>query len=331
MSFPGAPASYADIMRRFGFGNADRLRSLVLAWRELFELVRPDVIVLHNAPVATLASFGLGARRITLGMGWDVPPLEAPMRRFWPRANVSAADIAAIHADVQRNASVAIRAPGSDLDTLLSELFRTDKRLLSTWPELDHYPDRPEPRVYVGPLFVDNVGSAICYPPGISPRFFVYLHAETPRLEEVIESLAQRDGRVIAVLPNLDAKTSRRLEARNWQVQSHAVRLDLIAGETDIAITNAGHGALSIFALKGVPCVYIPGNVDQLMLATRATEAGLGSLVRPGLTADIGTEIDAWTSETKSRSGLNAFRHRYKKSSVAGTVDTVIEHLQVRT
>ena len=80
--YPGHPANYPDIMRRFGFGDRATLQSLVLGWRELYRLVNPDVIVLHNAPTATLASWGSGARRVTLGMGWDVPPLETPMRRF---------------------------------------------------------------------------------------------------------------------------------------------------------------------------------------------------------------------------------------------------------
>jgi len=325
--YPGAPASYADIMRRFGFGDAATLQSLVLAWKELYRLVNPDVIVLHNAPVATLASWHSHARRVTLGMGWDAPPLETPMRRFWPRANVSHAAIAAIQAEVDLNVSSALRRLDQKSDSTLTQIFRTDQRLLSTLPELDHYPDREAESIYVGPLFMDDVGIAVKYPCGTGPKTFVYLRNETPHYREVIKALAARDGRYVAVLPDLDLELKRQLTERGWQVTAQAVNLESIAGATDIAVTNGGHGVLSYFALKGIPCLYLPGNIDQLMLASRAAEAGLGSLLRPAMAASLGPERDAWRGAERSRTRLDSFKARYRKVSLGASVQLVVQHL----
>lgn len=325
--YPGHPASYADIMRRFGFGDAATLQSLVLAWKELYRQVKPDVIVLHNAPMAALASWHSNIRRVTLGMGWDVPPLEAPMRRFWPRANVSDAAIAAIQAEVELNVAAVLCGLDKKSDCTLTQIFRTDQRLLCTLPELDHYPDRADDAIYVGPLFMDDAGSAVEYPHGTGPTTFVYLRTETPRFRDVIKALAEKEGRYIAVLPNLDPELSRHLDARGWQVHTRPVKLESIVGTTDIAITNGGHGVLSYFALQGVACLYIPSNVDQLMLTSRAVEAGLGSLLRPGIAASIGAEIGAWSGSARSRTKLDAFKDRYRNTSSHETVELVVQHL----
>ena len=326
--YPGHPASYADIMRRFGFGDAATLQSLVLAWKELYRLVKPDVIVLHNAPIAAFASWHSNIRRVTLGMGWDVPPLEAPMRRFWPRASVSDAAITAIHAEVERNVSFVLRGLGEKSDCALTQIFRTDQRLLCTLPELDHYPDRPaDDAIYVSPLFMDDAGSAVEYPHGTGPTTFVYLRNETPRFRDVIEALAEREGRYIAVLPNLDPELSRQLVARGWQVHARPIRLDSIARATDIAITNGGHGVLSHFALLGVPCLYIPSNIDQLMLTTRAAEAGLGSILHAGMVETLGAELAAWSGHTQSRIKLESFKKQYRGVSSRATVQMVVQRI----
>ena len=325
--YPGHPASYPDIMRRFGFGDAATLQSLVLGWRELYRLVDPDVIVLHNAPTATLASWGSGARRVTLGMGWDVPPLETPMRRFWPRANVSEAAIAAIQAEVELNVAAVLRELGEQSYCTLTQIFRTDQRLLCTLPELDHYPDRADNAIYVGPLFMGDAGGAVGYPHGTGPRTFIYLRDETPHYRDVLKALAGKDGRYIAVLPNLDSELRRQMDERGWQVHAQRVKLESLAGVTDIAITNAGHGVLSYFALKGVPCLYIPSNIDQLMLGSRAAEAGLGSLLRPGQAASIAVEMAAWSGSSLLRNRLDSFKERYRNVSVGITVELVLRHL----
>ena len=325
--YAGAPASYPDIMRRFGFGDAATLQSLVLGWQELIRRVNPEIIVLHSAPIAAMASWQSGAKRVMLGMGWDVPPLEEPMRRFWPRTNVSHYEIVGIQAEVERNVSAVLQGLGDKSDCILMQIFRGDQRLLSTLPELDHYPDRGDAPIYMGPLLMDDIGSAVAYPGGTGPRTFVYLRNETPRYQEVLRTLAAKAGRYIAVLPGLDPALRRQLIESGWQVHTEPVRLAPIVGTTEIAITNGGHGVLSYFALNGVPCLYLPGNIDQLMLGSRAEEAGLGTVLRPGMAARLAAELDAWNGTGRSRAALDSFKDRHRNVSSIGTVELVIKHL----
>ena len=52
------PVSYAEILLAYGFGNPDNLVSMVRAWMNLFQLVKPDLLVLDFSPTAkSLESF----------------------------------------------------------------------------------------------------------------------------------------------------------------------------------------------------------------------------------------------------------------------------------
>ena len=57
------PVTVAQVLNNMGWHDADHLRSLCGAWRSLYALVRPDVVVFDHAPTAMLASRGLAMKR----------------------------------------------------------------------------------------------------------------------------------------------------------------------------------------------------------------------------------------------------------------------------
>ena len=63
------------------------------------------------------------------------------------------------------------------------------------------------------------------------------------------------------------------------------------------------------------------------MLGSRAAEAGLGSLLRPGQAASIAAEMAAWSGSSLLRSRLDSFKERYRNVSVGITVELVLRHL----
>src|SRR5260221_1128362 len=69
-----ATISFASILRDIGFGDERALPVLAAAWRNLFKLVRPDLIVFDHSPTALLASRGFSAKRLLLGVGFCTPP-----------------------------------------------------------------------------------------------------------------------------------------------------------------------------------------------------------------------------------------------------------------
>ena len=53
------PIGYPEMLMRFGYLNAQALTGVCRAWRHLFALLKPDLLVLDHAPTALLASLSL--------------------------------------------------------------------------------------------------------------------------------------------------------------------------------------------------------------------------------------------------------------------------------
>jgi len=76
-----AGRSYPDVLRHIGWSSPQTLGPLVEAWRNMFALARPDVLVVQAAPTALLA-----ARRSFAGSS----PIAGPSRAIWRRSTISA-------------------------------------------------------------------------------------------------------------------------------------------------------------------------------------------------------------------------------------------------
>src|SRR5687768_10010641 len=50
------PCSYSEILHHYGYLDAEGLLGLVKAWREIYALVEPRVVLFEHAPTALLAS-----------------------------------------------------------------------------------------------------------------------------------------------------------------------------------------------------------------------------------------------------------------------------------
>ena len=59
---PQTPCSFAHILHNVGWDSEVGLGGLVDAWRAIYEMVKPDVIVCEHSPTALLAARGFAAR-----------------------------------------------------------------------------------------------------------------------------------------------------------------------------------------------------------------------------------------------------------------------------
>ena len=74
------PYNFAQLLYNSGFDDCVRLTALVRAWIRLFELLRPDLVVLDHSPTALLALRAWKAKRILFGVGFSIPVCETPLR-----------------------------------------------------------------------------------------------------------------------------------------------------------------------------------------------------------------------------------------------------------
>src|SRR5438093_741056 len=83
------PVSYAEMLANFGFLDRAGLTGMAKAWRQLYTLVQPDLLVIDHAPTALLAARGTGTRRVLFGTGFCSPPRTSPIPSLRPWLNMS--------------------------------------------------------------------------------------------------------------------------------------------------------------------------------------------------------------------------------------------------
>ncbi len=80
--------TYADLLHNVGFAHIEDLRILTRAWRTIFALARPDVVLCDHSPTALLAASLDEIPCATIGTGFCCPPCDGeslPDLRPWMR------------------------------------------------------------------------------------------------------------------------------------------------------------------------------------------------------------------------------------------------------
>jgi hypothetical protein len=72
--------TYADLLLNIGFGDGDSFTVHQQAWRNLYDLVKPDVLICDHSPSALLAARGQSFAVATVGTGFFTPVDESPLR-----------------------------------------------------------------------------------------------------------------------------------------------------------------------------------------------------------------------------------------------------------
>lgn len=280
------PISYPEMLMRFGFLNAKALTGIARAWRNLVEVIKPDLLVLDHAPTALLATRGLPVRRLNFGDGFCIPPAERPIPpfRWWQRENMVRL------ADSEQHVLTTANAVLLTLDATpmlsLSEMMLCDDSLFCTFSELDHYSNRTE-QGYLGPIFSLGQGAQAYWPPVDGPKIFAYLKAGYPGLDAVLAGLQGANASVLVHAPGVARKTIQQFTSPRLSFSVLPLDIDQIRASCDLALCHGGAGTTSAILLAGKPLLLLPMNMEQTMTARRLTDLGVAETVVPQATGQL--------------------------------------------
>jgi len=320
---PDLPVSYAEMLANFGFLDRAGLTGMVKAWRELYRLVRPDLLVIDHGPTALLAARGTSIRRVLLGTGFASPPRTAPMPSLRPWLNISQDRLL----ESERQVMETINGLSRDLEMkppeTLADLFEVEEDFLCTFPELDHYP-RTDAR-YWGPFFASDEGVVPEWPPGRGERIFAYLSPAYRDFEKVVSQLGDLSCGTLIHAPGLSAKLIAKYQARNVVFSPEPVRMAQASREADLVICHGGHGTTAASLLAGRPVLVLHRQVEQLLLAQKIVAGGLGKTVNPDsknpsykqLTRDI-------LSDARFAERAQQFAAKYSDFDVVKQIDLIV-------
>ncbi|MBI3902685.1 MAG: hypothetical protein HY306_07045 [Nitrosomonadales bacterium] len=273
------PMSYAEILMGFGFADAEGLNSMVNAWRNLYTLVAPQLLIFDHAPAALLASRGMPTPKALYGTGFYSPPRTTPFppMRWWMQHPMQ--QIEANEAQVLAAANAALQRHGVAPLDRLAGIFDVEEDFLCTFRELDHFPARDGNARYWGARYAYGVGHTPAWPLDGSKRVFAYLDKNYEGLERVLQTLAVAPARVLVYAPGISPGLIARYQSQQLAFSAAPVDFSTLGRQCDVVVCNAGHGTVSAVLLAGIPLLLLPGQLEQFLLALNVQNMGAGLLV----------------------------------------------------
>jgi len=286
--------SYTHLLARQCFSGVDELEMYLRAWRALFDLVKPDIVLFEHSPTALIAACGYGFKKVLVGNGFAIPPqpLEtgAPFAPFvnTPRTSEVLAGLRSDDAVLLAVINRALERLGLvGLPTLANIYGQADERFLMTLPVLDHFGPRPGQR-YLG-VEPPKARLAPAWPVGAGPKVFGYLHA-FPSLENLLQDL--RSANVCALLHVRGLPPALR-EAYSGELicfTDQLIDLSTVAEQAAWVINHGNHNTLASFVRSGVPQLLIPLHQEHLFAALNLVAQGCARMAyqdQPGFAAEV--------------------------------------------
>lgn len=324
----GVPLNYAGILLRFGYAQFEDLLGLVVAWRELLGLLKPDVVLVDHAPTAILAARTLGIPVMLFGSGFMTPPAQSPLPNMRPWLNIPLKQLHELDAAVLGSLNAVLAYFGHAPLQYLAELFQVAETTLLTFPELDHYAQRG-PASYWGAL-----PAAVAHPPQwptaladngqLLPRVYAYLRVSGAHVEAAFQALQALACNVLVYCPDADVGFRQRYQTARLAFADQPVDLHQAARDAVAGVSYASSHTTTAFLLAGKPLLLLPAHLEQFLLARRVEEMGAGVLLNPEQPpTDLAQKLQQILQQPNYTANAQAFAQKY----AAFQQDQIIDHL----
>ena len=318
---PRTAWSLADVLLTCGYDTQQSLDGLASAWRQLIELTGCDLVLADHAPTALLAARLAGKPALHVGQGFSIPPRQSPLPIFRDWAAVSPSHAAESDALALTHVNGVLQAHGRPALPQLCDLFYPEQTWLLTWPELDQCAGAGRAVAeYRGPDCEFQPGVAPHWPASPGPRVFAYLRASHPDHAEVLRALHQRRLPTVCFFPDRARSKAAAFESPHINCSEQPLDLQQVMAGCALVVCHAGQATVAQALRAGVPCLLLPTQSEQFLLARQAERCGAGiNVASRAQPFDYG-ELLAELSAPKGRYTLaaQAMTDRYKRFDPAG-------------
>jgi len=322
------PVNYAELLLGEGYAEPPVLRGLLMAWRDLLRLGNIEAVLADHAPTALLAAGLADVPALPIGNGFAIPPEVTP----WPSIRSWEAVASARLEEAERRLQGVIASACAELgwsDISLRACFGANA-LLNTFPELDHYGDRPAGN-YIGPIDANPDRSSPA--PGWQTfgrnKILAYLRPRIPGFTALMAALKASDAEILAVVPGLPMAEAKQLAGPRLRIALRPLPLQrLLAGAN--AIVSYGGGAFTTEALlAGKPLLLLPQFVEQYLGARRIEALGAGLLLgRERDQATIALALTRLLDEASFTAAAQSFAERHATHRSADAIHRAVLALE---
>ena len=269
--------SFGQILLQTAFNDADELLARARAWRALYALLEPDILVCDHSPTALLAARGLPIRCVVTGNGFVIPPDVSPLPelREWN---------AAPPAVLERDEATALDKTNSTLRALaapplerLAQLYADTSKALFTLKELDNYAELRHGVDYWG-VPPGPGGAEPHWPEADGKRVFVY-GQPFKGLSDVLAGLSEAGYCNLVYVAKLPQEERARLQGPRLQFADSLMDMSALGEQCDCALMTNGHGTTAAMLLAGKPVLLLPQHLEMMLIAKTVEKRGAGLTV----------------------------------------------------
>ncbi|MEO0532084.1 MAG: hypothetical protein AAF266_16145 [Planctomycetota bacterium] len=321
------PSTYADLLSNAGWGDKERLGELVGHWREVFDRAAPDIVVGNYAPTALLAAQGRRFPTVVFGTGFYSPPDTEELPDLCPWRDNYPDRLRLTERTVLETANRQLESQSVPPLARLTELYcRAAASLLTTYPEMDHYPDRTGGH-YIGP-WGELPGITPDWPPGDGPRVFAYLK-RMEALPYVLAHLREKRWPTLVYAPEA-TDIATKFASRTLHVVDSPLDIREVAAGCSFAVLNAGHNATLRLLLACKPVLALPLNGEQQLVTRNVERLGAGLGIRPTQPVKAVACLNRLESDPTYAEAAQAFGSRYAETDQHQREARVVAQLESR-
>jgi len=283
-----------------------------------------------HSPTAILAARGMAVRQVTFGLGFYCPPNTQPLPVLAEWRPMPIEQKIADESVLTTRINTLLQRWNSPTLNHLSELFHgLNDHIFATWPELDHYQERPDVSYFgtwsVG-LSLHDDGTVDRWASGTRKKLFAYLKP-MPTLPALVTLLGQLPVDALIVVDNTDVRSLQNIAAANVVVRDQPVPIPKVLQHCDVAILNGNHGSVAEFLLAGIPLLVIPLSMEQAITGKRLEAKKLGAAAGPERIDIIEHQLRAIIDRPEVLHGREEFQTRHSQTSDGERIDEVFAAL----
>lgn len=324
-----SPVNYTEMLFQHGYLDADGLLSLMKAWRALYALVNPALVIADHAPTALLAARSMDIPRTMYNTGFYSPPRAAPLPSMRPWLTLSPQRLVEQEQSVLQTINWALTKLGTPPLQRIADLFPLpEQEIMVSFAELDHYPDRKNTE-YLGAPLAPAIGINPQWPEGKGKKLFAYLNPQYAHFDKVLKQLADSGERVLIYAGRIPRAALARYETPHLQVSDKPFNLVAVCKECDAAICHAGHGTVSAMLLAGKPLLLLPMHLEQFLLSKRVIDLRAGLLINQyNFDEDSTGKLQQLIENELFQRGARAFSEKYQTVNQQDTLERIVDRCE---
>ncbi|QDU75687.1 MurG-like transferase [Bremerella volcania] len=320
-----APSTFGHLLQNMGYRDPLELNAMIHVWRNLFQVTRPDCLVLDHCPTGLLAARGIDVPQFTFGTGFFCPVDEFPLREMAPWRPMDKEERIRSESQLIDRINTILESNGQPTIARIGEIYSSvTANLLTTFRELDHYPYRQQGE-YLGAWSATNSANnrllpETPWPEGDGPKVYAYLKPHKS-LRELLMWLSGQGLPTLVVGDGLDGAGLSKSLRSNVKLVSHHLNLRSVGETCDLAIMNGNHGTCCEFLLAGRSMLHIPLTFEQAIFSRRTVELGVALDASPDQPRQIIQQLSALINSGTHRQAAQDFASRHASFRAENGID----------